>query len=482
MESWKRWASGQDEGWIDKEIAGCNFRDERLRKRMAKVLEQMSESVGGSIPFACQDWANTKAAYRFFSNGDVTEDEILAGHFEATKTRFSSSAGMGDPVLILHDTTEFIFKRDKSESVGLLHRASTGRRQADGRPAFRTICGILMHSGLAVTKEGLPLGLSAVKFWTRAKFKGCNALKKKINPTRVPIEEKESHRWLENLRLSTKLFGAPDRCVHIADREGDIYELYCAARDEGTHFLIRTCVDRLAGDGNHTIEDEIGLCRVKALHRIAVKDRNGQESSANLEIRYKTVHVLPPIGKRSRYPELKLTVLHATEQGTPKNRDPIKWKLITTLPVHCKADAVEKINWYALRWKIEVFHKILKSGCKAEEAKLRTAERLVNLISLFCVLSWRIFWLTMLNRSCPDANPQLALTEMEIKVLDEVLRTPSSAPCTRTISSYIKRIAQLGGYLARNSDPPPGNTVVWRGLSRLTDIHLGLTLAARIKN
>ena len=114
-----------------------------------------------------------------------------------------------------------------------------------------------MHSSLAVTTEGLPLGLAAVKFWTRKKFKGTAQLKKKINPTRVPIEKKESIRWLDNLKQSIERLGNPERCIHVGDRESDIYELYCLTQDLGAHFLVRTCVDRLAGDGGHTIADEM---------------------------------------------------------------------------------------------------------------------------------------------------------------------------------------------------------------------------------
>ena len=120
-------------------------------------------------------------------------------------------------------------------------------------------------------------------------------------------------------------------------------------------------------------------------------------------------------GKQKRYPALTLTVIQAEERGTPKNRKKIDWKLIADLPVGSRSDAIEKLEWYALRWKIEVFHKILKSGCKAEESKLRTAQRLTNLISLFCILSWRVFWMTMLNRSAPDAPPTLALTATEAR-------------------------------------------------------------------
>jgi hypothetical protein len=117
--------------------------------------------------------------------------------------------------------------------------------------------------------------LTAVKFWTRKKFKGTAALKGKVNPTRVPIEKKESVRWLDNVRQSTELLGDPGRCVHIGDRESDIYELFCAAREAGTHFVIRTCVDRLAGNGDHTIADEMGEVAVKGRHRIDVRDSNG---------------------------------------------------------------------------------------------------------------------------------------------------------------------------------------------------------------
>ena len=135
---------------------------------------------------------------------------------------------------------------------------------------------------------------------------------------------------------------------------------------------------------------------------------------------------------------------------------------------------MEKLRWYAMRWKIEVFHKILKSGCRAEQARLRTAERLVRLLAVFCILSWRVFWLTMLNRTEPDLEPALVLTEIEIKVLDHPIPDPAADPSpARTLSPYLIKIARLGGYLARAKDPPPGNIVMWRGLSRLNDIALG---------
>jgi Transposase DNA-binding len=474
--------AGAAETWVDAELTGCKFRDERLGRRLRKLLQQIGSDVGQSIPLVCQDWANTKAAYRFLSNDRVSEREILTGHFRSTGSRAAAADGT---ILVLHDTTEFTFQREKPQSIGFTHTTSIGRKRQkdiDRLKTPRAICGILMHSSLAITTEGLPLGLAAIKFWTRKKFKGTKELKRHIHPTRVCIEKKESVRWLENLTQSTELIGDPDRCVHIGDRESDIYELFCTAVDNDTHFLVRTCADRLAGEGDHTIADEMNEVGVKGLHTIEVRNKSGERSEALLELKYRRISVLPPLGKQKRYPGLTLTVIHATERGEPKNREKIHWKLITDLPIHSRKEAIEKLEWYAMRWKIEVFHKILKSGCRAEQSKLRTAERLVNLISVFCILSWRIFWMTMVNRSDPNSSPTLALTQLEIRLLDRLLtdKGEKSPGGKKTISSYLVKIARLGGYLARKNDPPPGNMVMWRGLSRLSDLTLGAVSGAEI--
>jgi hypothetical protein len=465
-----------NDDWVDRELADSAFNDERLGKRFRSLLEQLSSSPGGSIPLVCQDWANTKAAYRFLDNDRVNEAEILAGHFEATHNRCAATDG---PILILHDTTEFSFKRDDIAAIGIT-RKGVILPHAGGRLRHYAACGILMHSSLAVTTEGLPLGLAAIKFWNREKFKGTNALKKRINPTRVPIEEKESIRWLDNLRQSTALLGDAARCVHIGDRESDIYELFCTAQDAQTHFLLRTCVDRLAGDGTHTIAAEMAEVRCKGLHRVEVCDRRGNRSEAILELKFRRIRVLPPIGKQSRYPQLELTVLRATERGKPRGREPINWKLITDLPVTSRASAIEKLQWYAMRWKIETFHKILKSGCRAEQSKLRTAERLVNLLATFCILGWRIFWLTMLNRSARKVRATFAFTPLEIDLLNQLAHPPpSSQPRSPSLTACLTQLARLGGYLARAGDAPPGNMVIWRGLSRLTDIQIGYLLGSQ---
>jgi Transposase DNA-binding/Transposase Tn5 dimerisation domain len=463
----------EDSGaWVDRELANSKFKDARLGKRFRSLIEQLSSSPGGPIPLACQDWTNTKAAYRFLDNDRVSDAEILAGHFDATRDRVSATTGS---ILVLHDTTELTYHREDGRQIGHLGTSQVG---STTRPLYHKVCGILMHSSLAVTSDGLPLGLSAIKFWTREKFKGSTALKRHINPTRVPIEYKESMCWMDNLRESTALLGDPARCVHIGDRGSDIYELFCEARDAGTHFVFRTCVDRCAGDGEHTVADEMAEEHCKGLHTVEVQDRYGNISKAVVELRYRRVLVRPPRAKQSRYDPIKVTILHATERGKPKGRDPIDWKLITDLPVTSRASAIEKLRWYALRWRIETFHKILKSGCRAEQSKLRTAERLVNLLAMFCILSWRIFWLTMINRVAENIEPEIAFTPLEIDLLR---RLTNRRPTIRaaTLQVCLTQLAKLGGYLARAGDGPPGNMVMWRGMTRLTDIELGFQLGSQ---
>jgi Transposase DNA-binding len=352
------WAAG----FSPEELDGRPFRDARLGRRFQKLVQQFENRLGDSIPLACQDWTNTKAAYRFLANRRVSEGAILSGHFQATRHRAAAVLG---PLLILHDTTEFVFYGRSVQGLGILKTGFKGRSES------YAIRGILMHSSLAVTTEGLPLGLMAIKFWSRSRFKGTNALKRSLNPTRVPIEEKESIRWLENMQRSTELLGDASRCVHIGDRESDIYELFCLAEQSGTKFLVRTCVDRLAGDGQHTISAAMRGAKVKAVYRVEVRDDKANISEAAVEVRYRRLRVQPPIGKQKIYPPLILTVIYAQERTMPQGREKVDWKLITNLPVQSRREALEKLSWYTMRWKIETFHKTLKSGCKAEASKLR---------------------------------------------------------------------------------------------------------------
>lgn len=274
------------------------------------------------------------------------------------------------------------------------------------------------------------------------------------------------------------MLNRPRDCIHIGDRESDIYELFAIAQTLDTKFLVRTCVDRLAQDGKQTVATTMQGAAVKGFHEIEVRDQDGKIEKVPLRIKYELLCVRPPLGKKDSCPELILTVIHATEISRPRRRKRIEWKLITNLPVNSLEQALEKIGWYAMRWKIETFHKILKSGCRAEQSKLRTTERLTKLIAVFCILSWRVFWMTMIGRVHSAEPAEIAFTTMEIELLQKLIGlAPEQASADRSLDHYLMKVARLGGYLARASDPPPGTKVIWRGLSRLTDVHLGYLLA-----
>ncbi|MCA1458424.1 hypothetical protein I6F35_35545 [Bradyrhizobium sp. BRP22] len=183
--------------------------------------------------------------------------------------------------------------------------------------------------------------------------------------------------------------------------------LFCLAEEVGTLFLVRTCVDRLAEDGNHTIADEMDEVSIKGLHRIKVKDDKGDPDEALLEIRFRKLRILPPVVKQKKCPALTLTMIHVQERGRPKR---IEWKLLTNLPI-------------------------------------RSGRRLVNLIAVFCSVSWRVFWMTMLNRSSPNAIPQTAPTDPEIRLLDHLVKDRRGDDRSRgsALSHYVLKIARLGG-------------------------------------
>jgi transposase-like protein len=184
------------DAWFDRELAGCGFADARLNKRLRELVAQVGSAMGQSIPLVYQDWANTKAAYRFLSNDRVSEADILAGHFQSTRNRTVATDGL---VLVLHDTTESTYQREDTDAIGI-------RTGQGGAPE---IAYDLRHPDALPRGDdrGAAARAGGVKFWTRKKFKGTAALKKKINPTRVPIEKKESIRWLENVQQSTEASG-----------------------------------------------------------------------------------------------------------------------------------------------------------------------------------------------------------------------------------------------------------------------------------
>ena len=261
--------------------------------------------------------------------------------------------------------------------------------------------------------------------------------------------------WLDNVRQSSALFGQPEQSLHIGNTGSDIYELLCLAKDVGTHFIFRTCADWLAVDRTHMVATYIRQVRCRGLYRVEVRDSHAQCRCAVLELRNCGMQLLLPRAKQTRYLAITPIVLQAAKRDAPSNVEPIEWKLITGFPVHSRADAIEKLHWHAMRWKIEPSHKILKSSCDAEDSRLRTAQRLTNLIAVFCIFSWRIFWLMMINRAAPSIPATLAFALVQVDLLDRLAPAAGHHNKNRpTSSNSPTKPARLGAYLSRALDPP----------------------------
>ncbi len=268
--------------------------------------------------------------------------------------------------------------------------------------------------------------------------------------------------------------------MHVGDRESDIYALYCLAEELGTNFLVRSCVDRLAEVGDTPIAKVMAEVQSSGTQEVRFRDAQGKDHLAVLSVKHATMTVRPPIGKQRKYRHQDLQIIHAEEFHPPVGRAPVIWKLITNLPVATHANAVHKLEWYALRRKIETFLRTLKTGCRIEELRLATADRLANCIALYRVLARRVLWLTMLSREAPEASPDAVFTEADRHMLERAtpderhmawLLTPRRprrrsshlyAPA-KHLSVTASQFARLGTDCAIVSDPRHTKSISYGG-------------------
>lgn len=227
-----------------------------------------------------------------------------------------------------------------------------------------------------------------------------------------------------------------------------------------------------------TIAEELGTKISGFKHAIKFFTENGEEVSTDILIKIKKLVLHPPIGKEKYQEDMEVTVVSAIEIGNPIGRKQLWWTLITNLPISNKNEAIQAIEWYKQRWRIEEYFKILKSGLKTEDSKLRTVDRLSRLIAISCLLAWRIQWITLLNRQNAELDLRVAFNKTEIHILKLYFRKETP----QKISDYIILLARLGGYLNRKNDPPPGYRTIWRGFNKLFELCEGLKLAKNVGN
>jgi Transposase DNA-binding/Transposase Tn5 dimerisation domain len=439
-------ATMEDADWAVTEFGGAELGDRRRTERLVRLATALGSRPQASLPQACDDPALLKAAYRFFENEAIEPAAIVDSHVQATLGRID----LVDRVLAVQDTTHL-----------------------DGTvPAAET--GLWVHTTLALTPERVPLGVLAQEQWTRPPEE---AGKRHTRRERA-ISAKESHKWLTSLAAvcAAKAACPQTHFISVGDREADVYDLFLAERPVGVDLLVRAAQDRrLAAEDpdQQRLRAALAASPVAATATVEVPRQGARPArTATLAVHWQQVTLRPPKARAAEgLPEVTVWAVWATETGAPPTAEPLDWLLLTTVPVQCAEDALERLAWYACRWGIEVYHKVLKSGCAIERRQLADLDHLQRGLALYSVIAWRLLYATMLARVLPDVACTVLLEEGEWQALYCHIHQTTQVPATPPpLTQAVRWIAQLGGFLGRPRDGAPGVTVLWRGFQRLVDL------------
>lgn len=428
--------------------------DQRITKRSLQLIETLGGNPQASIPAACGGWGETKAAYRLFDNDKISAQAVLEPHYACTAKRME-----GHPVVLcVQDTSEMDYTGKKDiQGLGPLN--------------YETRRGLYIHPTLAVTPDRLCLGILDSWNWSRE----AGSLGKDKKSSR-PIEEKESVRWLEGyLRTCEQQTSLPDtRLVYVADREGDIYELF-EAHDkqlelgQAADWLIRSQHDRLL-ESDETLLASVEKTAPLGDIEFELPAGRGRQSRPVTQTLYSQQVTLKGVYRKGgRLQNVKVTVILARENHPPAGEKPIEWILLTNQEPDRFEQAAEKIQWYLCRWQIEVFFKILKSGCKVEELQLEKLERLEPALAFYMIIAWRILYLTMLGRHCPELPCDVVFDTEEWQAVYIVAHKKAPPDTPPSLNDMIRTVATFGGFLNRKGDGEPGVQTVWLGLQRARD-------------
>lgn len=447
------------EGIAD-ELHGINLRDKRLNDRSKQVIEALAANPEASVNAACQGWSDTLAAYRFFDNEAVTPEQILQPHLEATQRRMREHP----VVLVVQDTTELDYTDHPPKDARCLN--------------IEQRFGLYDHVHLAVTPDKLCLGVVGVEYFDRA----AESLGETLDRRTLPIESKESFRWLKGYRLACQLQAAcPEtQVVSVADREADIYDIYVDARQEigpGADYIIRAQEDRSTPEPNpaagpkvfHKVREEVGRTMQRTSRTIDLCQTPKRAArQAHLEIRALTVQVKPPHA-RARLPSVTHNVVLVEEVDGPGDGTDVSWMLLTTLPIDAVDDILRVVDDYVARWAVEVFFRTLKTGCRVEDIQLETNRRLKNCLAFYHVIAWRVLYLTYLNRTSPTIPCTTVFEESEWKSVWLVVKKTPLPKQPPSLSELMRLLTELGGYNNRAKEPASGPLPVWIGLRRMHD-------------
>ena len=454
------------------EVRGAEFGDQRLTKRLGKIVEELGAKPTMSVPAATHGRAEMEAAYRFFDNPQVTPQKILQPHIQATRERIRQA----DVVLLVQDTTELDLTRPQQQVKG------TGPIECDSRR------GAFFHPLVAFDAGGLPLGVAWQKSWARDKIETTLTAKEKEQQRRkTPIEQKESIRWIEGIRAAREVAEACPQttCVCVADSEADIYELFSEPRSTKhgeVHLLVRACQNRTTSDHHkHWLEaTRATSCLFRGSVNVSARDakiegetRKRRESRdariAEVEVRATTVTLRAPYRHDRKLPEVTVNVVLVEETNPPDGATPIQWLLITTLPIDDPEQVRQIVSYYSVRWQIEIYFRTMKSGCRIENRQFETLDRLLNCLAVYSIVAWKIMYLCRLGRECPDLDCEIIFEPSEWKSVYMTVRNEEAPSTPPTLNEMIRMIATLGGYVNRRSTQP-GPQTLWLGLQRVHDL------------
>ncbi len=452
--------------WIEVEMETIDLGDHRLNRRSLSILEGLGLAPGRTIPQAFQAWNEIKATYNFFNNDLVSEEKILAPHLEKTIERLKEYP----VVLLTSDTTDINYT---TKSV------MKNKERLDNKQN-----GIWLHATIAVTPERLNLGLIQANFWHRK----CEVAEKdsasRTARDKTPIEKKESYRWLESYQKACEIAKElPEtQIINITDREADIIEFFELAKSEndgngGANFIIRSQYDRLI----ETKDAETDKATKKLWKKLKMADSLGEleftistrgDRKAR-KVKQQLKAVSATLTPKNKEKSIVVNAIMAIEEKPPEGEDPIVWIFITDLQIKTFEDVCKIIEYYLCRWQIELFFKVLKSGCKVEERQLQTAERVKNLIAIFLVLSWRVMFTMMLGRIFGEMSCADLFDEAEWKSVCKIVNRKKALPRKPPLlGEFIVLVARLGGYVEQKGGEPPGVKTMWKGMARMVDFSL----------
>jgi len=473
--------------WVIDEMETVDLKDKRLNNRLGEVLSQLGGQPAASIPAACGGYAETAAAYRLFDNKKVDFQSILQPHIDATRRRLADQA----VVILAQDTTEIDLTRPEQQVKGA--------GPLDGGPRR----GIFLHPLHAFSPDGTSLGTLHAEIWARGDEPPPSKCERSARRKHTPIEDKESQRWvnvLQRAREEARL--APNtRVVCVADSEADIYELLTEGQrqPQEIEWIVRACQNRalqaddeknaqIADDGatftNH-LREQVFAQDVLFTQTIKVRGRKAkvvcskrgrrqprQPRTAVVEARAARVTLRPPWRPDRKLPPVSINVVLVREIDPPAGEEPVEWVLLTNLPIDTIEQVRQVIQYYCVRWMIEVFFRTLKSGCRVERRRFEQLDRLLPCLAVYLIVTWRTLYVCRLGRSHPDISCEVIFDPAEWKSVCRVVggKAPPSTP--PTLSEMVRMVAQLGGYVNRKRPDPPGPQTVWLGLQRTHDMAL----------